>query len=799
VSIRARIRSAADWFVISDPGWGRAQMGWRTLVSLVAGMGAAYGVARGLGLPGFLGASSGGLIAFISGVQVADGPVRRLAADLGWFAPSFAVGQLLGMYMVPYRVAGFCLLVVILFLNVYLDRFGHRGHHFGTMLFASYLAGLLAPIPHSVYPSVVVAAIAAIVACLLARTILCWHDPARDLRQTERSFEAATRRAAASAVAVLQSRDGTVRAARRLRRDVDRINTVALCFDGRLGHHRVDGDLAEDLHRRLFDVEHILVSLAELCEALADERDPVAQSAAAAQMAALAAGRPGDPTSLRACAAELRASVHSSHERSSHLLELAADELDAYRLSTRLVSSEVTLAADEHLPFEGVVALEGAQPAGARPLARKAAAAAPEIWWWRVRRPMPTMAIAIQVAIAAAIALPLGYAFDSRHYYWAVIGAMILGAPVSTPHERGRKVLRRAAGTVAGAVVGIALYNVTGPGHPWWTLTVIVLGLVIGAYFITVAYPLFVLGLVITLVQLYGLEAHGSTLNTLLVHRLAENVLGGVIMLIVTLVVLPISTRAVIRAGVRSSLHALSAFVSSLGIYLTNPDADVRLRSDARTLDQALFQTRQVAGHLLPVPGWLSSPFPPGAAAHRARDLLPRWRSYRQRLDEVIAGTSAAASEARTIARHAPKERCRDGALTTAITQIVGTLTTSIAALDCHIDGHGRQEWSSCGPLVRQLLDEQPGCDADLTPTLNAIDELDSRLTIVAAELGLIITDPPVATLRASARVEDHLELAEALPPVRGDLRTEVGWQSGRRPCNHRASTSVAGEGVGTT
>jgi hypothetical protein len=271
---------------------------------------------------------------------------------------------------------------------------------------------------------------------------------------------------------------------------------------------------------------------------------------------------------------------------------------------------------------------------------------------------------------------------------------------------------------------------------------VIVLALTFGAYFITVAYPLFVLGLVIALVQLYGLATSGSSLDILLVHRLAENVLGGVITLIVTLVVLPMPTRAVIRAGLDSSLHALSAFVSSLGTYLTNPDSDVRLRSDARALDHAIFQTRQVVGHLLPVPGWLSSPVALGAAAHRGRDPLPRWRSHRQRLDEVIAGVSAAAREARTIARHAPKARCRDGAVATAITQIAGTLTRSIAALACRIDGHRGQEWSSCGPLVRQLLQQLPGSDADLRPTLNAIDELDTRLTVVATELGLVVTEP---------------------------------------------------------
>jgi hypothetical protein len=55
----SRLRSVADWFSVRDPGWGRAQMGWRTLVGLVAGMAAGYFVAQAVGLPPMLGLSHG--------------------------------------------------------------------------------------------------------------------------------------------------------------------------------------------------------------------------------------------------------------------------------------------------------------------------------------------------------------------------------------------------------------------------------------------------------------------------------------------------------------------------------------------------------------------------------------------------------------------------------------------------------------------------------------------------------------------------------------------------------------------
>lgn len=301
----ARVRSVADWFSVRDPGWGRAQMGWRTLVGLVAGLAAGYFVAPALGLPALLGLVFGGLLGLLTGLVVADAPAGELARHLAWYLPAFALTQLLGVWLAPHKAAGLALLVVVVFLQGYLSRFGHDGHSFGVALFAFYLVGLLAPISLPVYPRALAVAAAAVAAIFLARTVLCcWYRPVRDLRRTQRAFQAACRRAAASATGVLQGRD---RASRQLHRDLTRVNTVALVFDGRLGGDGVDGRFAEYLHRSVFDVEDALVSLAGVVVALSAEQAPEARAAAAAQMNALAAGRPADGASLRASAAALRA------------------------------------------------------------------------------------------------------------------------------------------------------------------------------------------------------------------------------------------------------------------------------------------------------------------------------------------------------------------------------------------------------------------------------------------------------------------------------------------------------------
>ncbi len=250
-------RSLADWLSVRDPGWGRAQMGWRTLVGLVAGLAAGYSAALALGLPTVLGLVFGGLLGLLPGLLVAGAPAGELARHLVWYLPPFALAQLLGVWLAPHKAAGLTLIVVAAFLQVYLARFGPYGHSFGIALFAFYLNGLLVPISLRMYPRALAVALAAVAAIFLARAVLCWYRPVRDLRRTQRAFQAACRRAAVSG-GRRRCRDVTGRSVS-CRADLARVNTVALVFDGRLGGDDVDSRFAEYLHRGVFDVEDALV------------------------------------------------------------------------------------------------------------------------------------------------------------------------------------------------------------------------------------------------------------------------------------------------------------------------------------------------------------------------------------------------------------------------------------------------------------------------------------------------------------------------------------------------------------
>ncbi|WFR66228.1 FUSC family protein [Curtobacterium flaccumfaciens] len=291
----------------------------------------------------------------------------------------------------------------------------------------------------------------------------------------------------------------------------------------------------------------------------------------------------------------------------------------------------------------------------------------------------------MHAAIAVAIVEPLALLLDGSRFYWGVIGVMIVLAGTNTTHERIRKGLHRGVGTVVGGAVGIVLVHLVGTSHPWVTLVLVCVLLAVGTYGFGGVYSLWAACLVVVLCQVYAFS--GSFTDALIPMRLAENLLGAAVAVVISAVVFPIATRAVIRRAVHRQLVAVRAFVLALvGVDADavaavtgatgatrasrpsdeRPAADLRARSravdaatyqldavlrpmvrfatggparaDARTrasLQAAASFAREAAGRLGAAPQ-----DPPAAldgAAHRLAE------SIRSLADDLVAGQGAAA------------------------------------------------------------------------------------------------------------------------------------------------------------
>ncbi|GLV74373.1 hypothetical protein Shyhy02_23750 [Streptomyces hygroscopicus subsp. hygroscopicus] len=212
--------------------------------------------------------------------------------------------------------------------------------------------------------------------------------------------------------------------------------------------------------------------------------------------------------------AEVRALAH----RVADLLDGLAESLAHW---LELGWNSATVRA--RVPFQPTVALERSRPAGAGPAAERVAAAQARPGW---RRAIPYLRAPLQAGTAAAITCPLADAINGQRFSWGLVGVLITLFGTNTTHERLRKLVHRVVGTAVGAVIGIALLRLIGPEHTGWTPAVIVGGLTIGSWGLQRQYAYRVVGLVVALVQMYGLTTPYGGMDRLPAQRLVDNALG---------------------------------------------------------------------------------------------------------------------------------------------------------------------------------------------------------------------------------------------------------------------------------
>jgi uncharacterized membrane protein YccC len=132
--------------------------------------------------------------------------------------------------------------------------------------------------------------------------------------------------------------------------------------------------------------------------------------------------------------------------------------------------------------------------------------------------------------------------------------------------------------------------------HPYGSIAVILAALFLGFYLMRVNYAFMVVGITVTVSQLY--VQLGEFSNSLLGLRLAETAIGSTVSILVVLLVLPLRTRRVLRVALRDHVQAIEALADHATSRLLGEgrEAESTLRADARAVDashQALVATAQ--------------------------------------------------------------------------------------------------------------------------------------------------------------------------------------------------------------
>jgi uncharacterized membrane protein YccC len=726
-----------DWILAADPGLGAAQAGWRSLVSMSVGLAVSYGISHAVGIPAMMGMLTGGMIALMSVFLVAENTAPRLARAILWLPIPFCAIVSLAAWLHPYRTLELSLTVVAIALLFFLMRYVPPfGLLTGAMLLPGFMLGLMAVIPLEDCGWICLIAVVTAVAVLVARLLLCYPTPREDLLRTQRAFLIEAHRVVDAAATALAPDTDQARAVHRMQRALRRLNITTVTIDGRLAQPEVaaDPDIAELLHQYLFDAElalqgigqavgqmtgrHVPAQLREtMVVALVLARDAhLARSDALHPAAELIRRQAATtPEAMSANEAEVRALAR----RVAELLDALADALASW---LNLGWNSPTARA--RVPFQPTVALERNQPAGTGPAAQRVADAHGGHGW---RRVIPVLRVPLQAAVAAAITLPIAYAIDPDRFYWGLIGVLVGFFGSNTTPERLRRLGHRVVGTVLGAVIGIALVHLIGPGHIYWTMAVIVVGLAFGSWGLQFQYAYTVTGLVVALVQLYALTAPYNQMDWLLTQRLIDNALGMAVAAGCAAVLFPVSTRKVAREANRAYLSALEQLIAQVAVRWKEPDTPVRLRGSARALDAALLQVDSVVRPLVRMP------------------LSVRGRSG----ENLFALLATATRHAHLLAAAADVNTDLAPALHAQMERITEVFADSLHALDQQLATGKQGTWVRVSPIIHELrsaLQAPAAPKADrLQIALRELAAIDEVLASLADIRGLTITIPTAA------------------------------------------------------
>ncbi len=589
----------------------------------------------------------GAIVGMMGGFGVLDTTARgQFVSTLlvpALMIPALALGIALG----GHRMAALASFAVLLGVGTYFRRFGPRGFIVGVLLFMGDFFGFFLYGAVSARDLGWLAAEIGVglVVALAVRFTLFYPRRAAALERTRRSYTARERRVAGLALAVFDGPDRE-RAARRLQRQLVRLNEAALMIDAQLGDPGTvpDGSSAQRLHQRLFDAELALTNIARFAGTMSGLALPAAQRAEIRQ--ALIAVVARDAQAARAHARRLRALLPAAEpaepgpsgaDRTAIVLPhrfaasviVLADVMDERPADPARAIADAT--ADGSVPdgsvpdgsvldgpaFEPAVLLFGGWLPGSSAVSGTASAEAAAASWlergghWSDRiRLAPYTRVAIQMLIAVGAATALGDVLSGRRFYWAVIAAFITFMGTNNSGEQVRKALFRVLGTAVGIAIGSLLVTVVGD-RAGWSIAVILAALFLGFYLMRINYVFMVIGITVMVAQLYA--QLGEFSNSLLVLRLEETTLGAVVAAAVVLFVLPLRTRRVLLVAMRDHVQAVARLTGDATAVLLggDPAARGRLRADARALDvcyQALVATvepmrRNLFGRLDPSTG----------------------------------------------------------------------------------------------------------------------------------------------------------------------------------------------------
>ncbi|MFC5062463.1 FUSC family protein [Actinomycetospora atypica] len=661
--------SWVDRVLASDPGHVRLALATRAAASLAVSLAVSALLAGTLGAQGTAAVVVlvlGAVLTMMTTFTASDPTTRGRVVTQLCLPVAMLVGIGLSTLVDRHRVLSLGLFVVVMFVVVWVRRFGPRAFACGMVAWMGYFIALFLQLGFSQLPVVVASVATTTVVLLVVALVLAPQRPARRLRRMVDTFAARVRIAEAEharpALRAPWRRAQDVRAASD--RATLRVNEAAVLIDGQLAIPRslADPARAADVRAAVIRVE---AALARTLDAAPGTAGGTA-AALAGLRAVLDDDREGRPRAGADTSAEPRPFVPGA--------ELFAGFLPG---------SAVTVGPMVAPEVEGTPGTGGRRPG----------------------RMLLTTRQAFQIALAGGLAIALGDAVSGQRWYWAVLACFLAFTGTATAAETIRKAVQRTAGTVVGVVVALLVVPLLGDSTAV-SLAVILVALFLGFYLFRVSYTSLALAVTIIVAELY--EMLGTYSDGLLALRVGETAIGAAIGGIVAVSFLPTSAaraEQAARARLAEELRAALVDVAAVVHGEDRPDDPPDLPARARSLDAAIHQLAVIG-----VP--LSLGLVPGAARRRPV-LAHRLAAWVRCAVRVRAVVEAAADYERTRRSDPEVRHERVGAAVRAVRGLVDALA----------DGHGPGEHRH-----RPAADESGGLLGELATlhgALVALHEID--------------------------------------------------------------------------
>lgn len=552
----------ADRLIAADPAYSRLRLATRAMLSLTL-TGLVLAAVTLVAQPPFAAYGLGVVVSFIGAVAVRDADRRGQALTRAAVAATAAVSATLAGALSPLPLVADLAFLAVIFLSVYIRRYGARTFAAGMAGFMAYFIGdYLHPDPRQAGWLLFAAALAGLSTQLV--TIL-WLPP-----DPERHF-------------------------RRAMHTIDhRINLILrhLLDAARRGALPPGDD--EAVRRQLAQLRDIVLMAEGFVPQISEETWAV--SGAAGELATAL-------FDLQLAVERLARHRRVALPPPEALAALLADEGPGLRLdrphappgdgAAGVPLSLLAQLRDSRARINAVLD-QRPSPAFARPAPSGQDKTAGKTAGGGGDGPLipATLHRPIQVTLACGIAIAVGGLISPSMWFWAVITAYLVFNNTKTRADTGLRALQRGGGTLAGVIAGTLLATYL-HDMPVVSGALLPVAFFLAFYFLQASYGVMVFFLTIGIALIYGLI--GVFTPERLMLRLVETVVGGLAGAGAAFLVFPVRTTPDAVAGLTALLDAMEGMLDAALARVCRDGSAAEVIAATRRLERRYAQTAAAA------------------------------------------------------------------------------------------------------------------------------------------------------------------------------------------------------------